>query len=101
MVERQSNLVSLGSDPVVEVTTFETKRTKTKNAQSFYSKKSLCGKHFLFHYGPARAAAKLVIRARQLIEAGDSLLFVRRVARASLRRKRALAPKTSMAAPAR
>ena len=50
MGERQSNLASLGSDSAVEVTTFE-KRAGAhvdENAQSFYSKESLSGKHFLF-----------------------------------------------------
>ncbi len=46
---------SLESNPVVEVTTFE-KRAGAhvdENAQSFYSKKSLSGKHFLFVVKPA------------------------------------------------
>ncbi len=48
--------LSLGSDPVVvEVTTFEKGAGAhvDENAQSFYSKKSLSGKHFLFVQKPA------------------------------------------------
>jgi hypothetical protein len=42
--------LSLVSNPVVEVTTFEKGAGAhvDENAQSFYSKKSLFGKHFLF-----------------------------------------------------
>jgi hypothetical protein len=42
--------LGLGSDPAVEVTTFEkgAGAHEDENAQSFYSKKSLSGKLFLF-----------------------------------------------------
>ena len=70
MGERQSNLASLGSDSAVEVTTFEkvAGAHEDENAQSFYSKKSLYGKHFLFCWGNCEGDSA---SGHQLIGAGD------------------------------